>query len=276
MLKKRVIFTLLYDKGHFMLSRNFSLQKVGNMQWLKKNYNFSHISFSIDELIILDVTREDRNEEIFLEHLRLLNDESFVPIAVGGGIREVDQARKLLHSGADKAVINTLLIEDVGAILEIAEEFGQQCLVASVDVKIINGDFTVWTHNGKVMQNISLNKWLENIATLPIGEVYLNSIDRDGTGHGYLIELIEQIPDLFSIPVILAGGAGKYSHFLEVLQDERVDAVATANLLNFVGDGLKKSRQELLNADLKIIKSKKNLSLDKCVQILYLLNSRKS
>ena len=262
MLKKRVIFTLLYDNGHFMLSRNFSLQKVGNIQWLKKNYNFSHISFSIDELIILDVTRGDRNEEIFLEHLRLLNDESFVPIAAGGGIREVNQARKLLHSGADKAVINTLLIEDVGAILEIAEEFGQQSIVASVDVKLINGDFTVWTHNGSVMQNINLNKWLENIATLPIGEVYLNSIDRDGTGHGYLTELIEQIPDLFSIPVILAGGAGKYSHFLEVLQDDRVDAVATANLLNFIGDGLKKSRQELLDEEFNLPIWDVNLATD--------------
>jgi imidazole glycerol-phosphate synthase subunit HisF len=262
MLKKRVIFTLLYDSGYFMLSRNFSLQKVGNMQWLKKNYNFAHISFSIDELIILDVSREERNDELFHEHLRLLNDESFVPIAAGGGIREVEQARKLLHSGADKVVLNTLLIEDVDVISAIAEEFGQQCIVASVDVKLINGDLTVWTHNGNVKQNVSLNKWLENIATLPIGEVYLNSIDRDGTGHGYLSELIEQIPELFSIPVILAGGAGKHSHFSEVLKDERVDAVATANLLNFIGDGLKKSRQELLDEEFNLPLWDVNLATD--------------
>ena len=123
MLKKRVIFTLLYDSGYFMLSRNFRLQKVGNMQWLKKNYNFSHISFSIDELIILDVTRNERNEAAFYEHVRLLNDECFVPIAAGGGIREVEQARKLLHSGADKVVINTLLVEDSEIISEIASNF---------------------------------------------------------------------------------------------------------------------------------------------------------
>ena len=252
MLKKRVIFTLLYDSGYFMLSRNFRLQKVGNMQWLKKNYNFSHIAFSIDELIILDVTREERNEELFHEHVRLLNDESFVPIAAGGGIREVEQARKLLHSGADKVVINTLLIEDVDVISEIAEEFGQQSIVASVDVKLINGDFTVWTHNGNVKQNVSLTKWLEKIDILPIGEVYLNSVDRDGTGFGYLTELIEQIPDLFSIPVILAGGAGKYPHFSEALNYKHVDAVATANLLNFIGDGLEKSRQKLLDEDFNL------------------------
>jgi cyclase len=143
MLKKRVIFTLLYDSGYFMLSRNFRLQKIGDLQWLKKNYNFSHITFSIDELIILDVTRGERNEELFHEHVRLLNEECFVPIAAGGGIREVEQARKLLHSGADKVVINTLLIEDVDVISEIAKEFGQQSIVASVDVKLINGEFTV-------------------------------------------------------------------------------------------------------------------------------------
>ena len=252
MLKKRVIFTLLYDSGYFMLSRNFRLQKIGNMQWLKKNYNFSHISFSIDELIILDVTRGERNEETFYEHVRLLNDECFVPIAAGGGIREVEQARKLLHSGADKVVINTLLIEDVDVISEIAKEFGQQSIVASVDVKLINGEFTVWTDNGNVEQNEDLNAWLENIDRLPIGEVYLNSVDRDGTGHGYKTELIEQIPDVLSIPVILAGGAGKYSHFLEVLQDERVDAVATANLLNFIGDGLEKNREKLLDENFNL------------------------
>jgi len=267
MLKKRVIFTLLYDSGYFMLSRNFRLQKVGNMQWLKKNYNFSHIAFSIDELIILDVTREERNEELFHEHVRLLNDESFVPIAAGGGIREVEQARKLLHSGADKVVINTLLIEDVDVISEIAEEFGQQCIVASVDVKLINGDFTVWTHNGNVKQDVSLTKWLEKIDTLPIGEVYLNSVDRDGTGFGYLTELIEQIPDLFSIPVILAGGAGKYPHFSEALNYKHVDAVATANLLNFIGDGLEKSRHQLIEEDFDLPVWNINLatSLNNCL-----------
>jgi len=252
MLKKRVIFTLLYDSGYFMLSRNFRLQKIGNMQWLKKNYNFSHISFSIDELIILDVTRGERNEETFYEHVRLLNDECFVPIAAGGGIREVEQARKLLHSGADKVVINTLVSKDSDVIAEIAREFGQQSIVASVDVKLINGEFTVWTDNGNLEQNEDLTAWLENIDRLPIGEVYLNSVNRDGTGHGYQTELIEQIPYLFSIPVILAGGAGKYSHFSEVLQDKRVDAVATANLLNFIGDGLEKSRQKLLDEDFNL------------------------
>ena len=252
MLKKRVIFTLLYANGYFMLSRNFRLQKVGDIHWLKKNYNFSHIAFSIDELIILDVSRGDRNTEKFYDNIRLLNDECFIPIAAGGGIREVRHASNLLKSGADKVVINSLVGEDMSVISEIASEFGQQSIVASVDVKLINNEFTIWTNNGEVKQSQNLFKWLKYIEKAPIGEVYLNSIDRDGTGHGYQIELIEKIPDLFSLPVILAGGAGKYSHFPEALDYEKIDAVATANLFNFIGDGLEKNRKKLLAENFKL------------------------
>jgi len=229
-----------------MLSRNFRLQKVGDLDWLKKNYNFSHISFSVDELIILDVTRAVRDEEKFLFHVKSLTEECFVPIAAGGGIRTLEQARKLLHSGADKVVVNTLLAEDQSIIREIAEEFGQQSIVAAVDVKSVDGDLTVWTDNGSKKQDVALREWLNNIHQLPIGELYLNSMDNDGTGQGYKTQLLSQLNDSCKVPVILAGGAGKYKHFSEVLSDKRIDAVATAHLFNFVGDGLVRSRDKLI------------------------------
>ncbi len=252
MLKKRVIFTLLYDNGYFMLSRNFRLQKVGDLQWLKKNYNFSHIAFSIDELIILDVTRGERNEEKFHDHVRSLNEECFIPIAAGGGIRTLEQARKLLYSGADKVVLNNLVTKNSNIVLEIAKEFGQQSIVASIDVKLVGQEFTVWTSNGSVECEHDLTKMLINIERLPVGELYLNSIERDGTGHGYQTELLDCIPNLFSIPVILAGGAGKYEHISKGLSDARVDAVATAHLFNFVGDGLEKTRKKLLDENFNL------------------------
>jgi cyclase len=247
MLKKRVIFTLLYDSGYFVLSRNFRLQKVGDLHWLRKNYNFSYISFSIDELIILDVTRGERDEEKFNQHVRSLTEECFIPIAAGGGIRTVDQAHKLLHSGADKVVVNTLISQSPDVVKEISKEFGQQSIIASVDVKLVGDKLTVWTNNGSILQKESASEWLDDISRLPVGELYLNSMDRDGTGHGYKIELLECIPSSFPIPVILAGGAGKYKHFSEGLADIRVDAVATAHLFNFIGDGLEKSRTWLRN-----------------------------
>jgi imidazole glycerol-phosphate synthase subunit HisF len=228
-----------------MLSRNFRLQKVGNLNWLQKNYNFSKIAFSIDELIVLNVSRGKWDENKFHDHVRLLTKECFVPITAGGGIRTLEQARKLLHSGADKIVVNTLLAHAPEVVIEIAEEFGQQCVVVSIDVKQVENTFTVWTENGSLRLEKSLSQWLDHISKLPVGEIYLNSMDRDGTGHGYLLELLDLIPPKLQTPIILAGGAGNYHHLAAGLKDSRVDAVATAHLFNFVGDGLKNSRAAL-------------------------------
>jgi cyclase len=244
--KKRLIFTLLYESGSFMLSRNFRLQKVGNYEWLKKNYNFSEISFSIDELIILDVSKNTQGTEEFYKHVGLLTEECFVPIAAGGGIRDLEQARKLLQSGADKVVVNTLLVENTDVIKDIVCEFGQQCTVASIDIKRSEYGFSVWTHNGTVQQPEPLEYWIEFAASLPVGEIYLNSIDRDGTGQGYQFDLIKHFPQGISIPIIMAGGAGQYLHLDEGLNHKSIDAVATAHLFNFVGTGLKNARVELI------------------------------
>lgn len=254
MLKKRVIFTLLYANGNFMLSRNFRLQKVGDLRWLQKNYNFAQTAFSIDELIILDVSREDRDPEKFGYHVSKIAEECFVPIAVGGGIRSVEQVRNLLHTGADKIVVNTLLDTDPDAINDIAAVFGSQCIVAAVDVKRSANDYSVWTENATKHQAVTLNEWLNRILQLPIGELYLNSMDRDGTGQGYLLELLDSLPNPMPIPLILAGGAGNHQHLSAALSNDRVDAVATANLLNFVGDGLMKSRNALIDAGFDLAK----------------------
>jgi imidazole glycerol-phosphate synthase subunit HisF len=247
MLKKRVIFTLLYNDGFFALSRNFRLQNVGDITWLERNYKFSQIAFFIDELIILNVSRNNYNEEEFLKHVSILAKECFIPIAAGGGIRSVEQVSKLLKNGADKIVINTMLYESPETISAIAKRFGQQCIVASIDVKKIGDEFVLVSNNGNKVHNIDLKKWLKDLENLSIGEVYLNSIDNDGTGIGYNIELLDQVPDTFSLPLILAGGAGKHNHMSEILYKTKVDAVATAHLFNFLGDSLKQARISLIN-----------------------------
>ncbi|MEK9627547.1 MAG: HisA/HisF-related TIM barrel protein [Nitrospinota bacterium] len=237
-----------------MLSRNFRLQKVGNLNWLQKNYNFSQIAFSIDELVVLNVSRGEYDEEKFFEHVRLLNEECFIPIAAGGGIRTLNQARKLLRSGADKITVNTLIAEAPDIICQIAEEFGEQCVVASIDVKKVENTFTIWTENGFCRQKKNLEQWLDRVFKLPVGELYLNSIDQDGTGHGYMMELLDYIPPTVSIPVILAGGAGNHHHLSVGLNDPRIDAVATAHLFNFVGDGLEKARSKLFTEGFNLAK----------------------
>lgn len=230
-----------------MLSRNFRLQKVGDLQWLQTNYNFSHISYSIDELIVLDVSRGPKKHEEFCAALKKLSQGCFVPIAAGGGVRTIDAARNLLRSGADKVVVNSSLYEDKGFIQHLASEFGQQCVVASMDIKSsTDKGFQVWSECGSVCQNGSAANWIEHVSQASVGEFYLNSMDRDGTGQGYDLRLLDLLPKNLSKPVILAGGVGNATHLAEGLADSRVDAVATAHLFNFVGNGLKQARQAVI------------------------------
>jgi cyclase len=231
-----------------MLSRNFSLQNVGNLEWLKINYNFSRISYFIDELIVLDITREKRDLDDFCNTLKQLTEGCFVPIAAGGGILSVDSARELLRSGADKIVINSGLFQDNGFIDQLASEFGQQSVVASMDIKSSpNQEYEMWSQNGAKCEDGSAKYWVERVLEKPVGEIYMNSIDRDGTGQGFDLGILELLPTNISKPVVLAGGAGNADHLLTGLNDPRVDAVATANLFNFVGSGLKQARQSLVS-----------------------------
>lgn len=247
MLKKRLIFTLLYSQGQFMLSRNFRLQKVGNLDWLQTHYNFSQISFSIDELIVLDVSRGERDAEAFCSALKTLAEGCFVPVAAGGGVRTLEQARALLRSGADKVVVNTPVYESPDFIGELASEFGQQCVVAAMDVKRTpDGSYTVWVESGSRCLEDTATVWIERVTQSPVGELYLNSIDRDGTGQGYDTQVLDLLPTDMPKPVILAGGVGNAAHLAEGLADRRVDATATAHLFNFVGDGLKQARLSLI------------------------------
>lgn len=246
MLKKRIIFTLLYDSGQFMLSRNFRLQRVGDIKWLQKNLNFSQIAFFIDELIVLDISRQPRQPERFCDALKQVVSGCFTPVAAGGGVRSVELARALLRSGADKVVVNSALFDRGDLLEKLAQEFGQQCVVASVDVKVdeLNQSWC-WTQNGQIRQAKPFAEWLPSLLKLPIGELYLNSINRDGTGQGYDMTLLDYLPSPMPIPVILAGGVGNALHLAQGLRDDRVDAVATAHLFNFVGDGLSKARAQL-------------------------------
>lgn len=253
MLKKRIIFTLLYDSGSFVLSRNFRLQRVGDLAWLQRNYDFAQVAFFIDELIVLDVTRGRRDPSAFCETLRDLTAGCFVPIAAGGGVRTLEQAWQLLRSGADKIVVNTPLFQQPALVRDLAREFGQQCVVGSVDFKRdnING-YHIVTECGTCIVNqfpaVAL-QWLDEQC---VGELYVNSIDQDGTGQGYDLATLDQLPKGCEIPVILSGGVGNWSHLARGLDDPRVDAVATAHLFNFVGDGLRRARECLIQKGFRL------------------------
>ena len=246
MLKKRLIFTLLFDGDDFVLSRNFRLQRVGDLLWLQKNYNFENTARSIDELIVLNVAREKSDLKDFSEAIKSLSRGCFMPISAGGGLRNVKDAELLLKSGADKVVINTMLVTNNEIVQQIANKYGKQCIVASVDLKRgMDGQFAQFIESGKTQLSDDPRLALERLQDGPIGEIYLNSMDRDGTGQGYDMEILELLPTNCTKPVIFAGGVGNSNHLDLGLRDNRVDAVATAHLFNFIGSGLESARNNL-------------------------------
>lgn len=246
MLRKRIIFTLIYSDGFFMQSRNFRLQKVGNLNWLEKNYKFQNIAFSLDELVVLNATRTNKSIEDFAKTIENLVNDVFIPIAAGGGIRSMEDAELLFKSGADKIVLNTILSENPELVKSLIKRYGSQSIVASIDYKKNIDCFEVYINDGVTKIDMDLGDYLRYLEKLEVGEIYLNSIEKDGTGFGYDFDTIEKFESKIKIPLIIAGGAGNESHFMEGLKYKNVSAVATANLFNFIGDGLPKARVKLI------------------------------
>lgn len=245
MLKSRLIFTLLMQNGTYMLSRNFNLQAVGDLNWIKKYYNFNAIAFSIDELIVLNVERGRKDTKLFSENLLKLNENCFMPIAAGGGICSLNDAFLLLDSGADKLVVNTPLVSCPSLVKSMVKTFGSQCLIASIDYKRSGQDIEVFIENGTKSTGQSVKEAIRNAEDLGCGEIYLTSMDQDGTGYGYDLELLQTIVPMSKIPVIASGGAGKYEHFADGIVKASCLAVSTANLFNFIADGLTEVRNNM-------------------------------
>ncbi len=243
---------MIYEGGFFNQSRNFRLQKAGNLIWLEKNYNFKEMAFSLDELIVLNASKDKKKIEEFAKTLERIVEDVFIPIAAGGGITSIDDAKLLFNSGADKLVLNSLLNNNQEIVRQIVKQYGSQSVIASIDYKTIDGNNVIFINDGKERVDMSLRQYIEHVQNLGVGELYLNSIDKDGTGFGYDFDTIDQVANSIKIPLIIAGGAGNESHLIEGLKREKVDAVATANLFNFVGNGLPNARKKIIEENLNI------------------------
>src|SRR3990167_10018424 len=252
MLRKRIIFTLIYNKDFFMQSRNFRLQKVGDINWLEKHYQFQKISFSIDELIVLNASRENKSIIQFVNAVSRLKHNVFIPIAAGGGIQTIEGAERLFNNGADKIVLNSILISHLDIVRELVNQYGSQSIIASIDYTKIDGFNTAFISNGTTKISLSLIEYIKYVQNLNIGEIYLNSIDQDGTGFGYDFETINDLKKDIKVPLIIAGGAGNEHHLLEGLKIHEISAVATANLFNFVGNSLPIARKKIIQAGVNI------------------------
>ena len=248
---KRIIFQLVYDSGHFCLSRNFRLQRVGDVSWLLASYDFPNLSRSIDELMIVDATRGEKDTKRFTDTVKRLSKELFAPLTIGGGVRDIGMAETYLESGADKIVLNSSFVEHPKLISDLAETFGKQFIIMSVDLLKQEDKYISRIHNA-ASEGRDFNQSFLGETAGQAGEIVLRSIERDGTGNGLDLGMLTFIPKDIGIPILLAGGVGNASHILLGLSDEMVSGVVTANLLNFVGDGMADARRTVINHGIKL------------------------
>jgi cyclase len=226
----RVIPCLDVEGGRVVKGVNFqNLRDAGDPVEMAKVYDAE----GADELTFLDITASSGNRETTYDVVRRTAEQVFIPLTVGGGVRTADDVDKLLRAGADKVGVNTAAIAWPELIREIAERFGRQVLVLSVDARRTEaGTFEVTTHGGRRSAGIDAVEWAHRAAELGAGEILLNSMDADGTKDGYDIEMIEAVRKHVSVPVIASGGAGRLDHFAPAVA-AGADAVLAASVFHF-------------------------------------------
>ncbi|MFC9848156.1 imidazole glycerol phosphate synthase subunit HisF [Streptomyces sp. NPDC060223] len=226
----RVIPCLDVDNGRVVKGVNFqNLRDAGDPVEMAKVYDAE----GADELTFLDITASSGNRETTYDVVRRTAEQVFIPLTVGGGVRTAEDVDKLLRAGADKVGVNTAAINRPELIREIAERFGRQVLVLSVDARRTpEGSFEVTTHGGRQGTGIDAVEWAHRAAELGAGEILLNSMDADGTKDGYDIEMIEAVRKHVTVPLIASGGAGRLAHFPPAIA-AGADAVLAASVFHF-------------------------------------------
>ena len=248
MLKKRIIPTLLMKNMGLVKDVGFkSTRRVGSILPQIKIYNLREV----DELIILDITATISKNEIDFNEIAGFAKYNFVPLTVGGGIKKLKQIEKLLSIGADKISINTISYYDDKFIKEAVYNFGSQCIVGSVDYRLIENKRVCFSHSGQINENKDLENWISELEQLGVGELLITPINLDGTMNGYDIEMLEKIRTKVSLPIICSGGCGSYKDMLKAIKAGS-DAVAAASIFHFT---------ELTPYGAKLFLSEKNIPI---------------
>ncbi|MDR7416813.1 MAG: imidazole glycerol phosphate synthase subunit HisF [Armatimonadota bacterium] len=231
MLAKRVIPCLDVDAGRVVKGVRFvDLQDAGDPVELAALYDRE----GADELVFLDITASAEGRPILEEVVRRTAGEVFIPLTVGGGIRSVEDVRRMLRAGADKVAMNTAAVQQPALVREAARIFGSQCVVVAIDARRrAPGRWEVYTHGGRVPTGLDVVAWAREVERLGAGEILLTSMDRDGTTEGFDLELTRSVSEAVGIPVIASGGAGNPAHFVEVLTEGKADAALAASIFHF-------------------------------------------
>ena len=242
MLAKRIIPCLDVKDGRVVKGINFvGLRDAGDPVEIAKRYDEEQA----DELVFLDITASHEKRAIMLSVVSHTAEQVFMPLTVGGGIREIEDIRELLSAGADKVSINTAAVNDPQLIERSSRRFGSQCIVIAIDAKRTELGFEVFIHGGRTATGLDAIQWAQRVTELGAGEILLTSMDYDGTQDGYDIELTSKIADRVSIPVIASGGAGKLEHLYEALTAGRADAALAASIFHYQTYSIRETKEYL-------------------------------
>jgi len=250
MLKKRLVACLLIKDGLIVQSVGFNKYlPIGHPQFPLEFV----VKWDVDEIILLDMSASSEKRILNIELLEVLSKSCFVPLTVGGGISSVEDVRQIIRAGADKVSINTNAIKDPAIITKIADIFGSQCAVVSMDCKLDDdGVYRVYSDSGKSPTNLSTKEWAKKVEKLGAGEIFLNSIDRDGSKKGYDNNLIKLVSDAVSIPVIACGGVGNFSHFSSGILEGGASAVAAGNIFHYIEHSTIVAKMNLLQSGIDV------------------------
>ena len=230
MLAKRIIPCLDVKDGRIVKGTQFvDFRDAGDPVENAKVYDQE----GADEIAFLDITASHEKRDILIDIVRRTAEEIFIPLTVGGGLRRLEDIRRLLKAGADKVSINTAAVKDPTLVEKAAKRFGSQCIVIAIDAKRRGENWEVYTHGGRIPTGIDAVQWATRMEGLGAGEILLTSMDRDGTKDGYDIELTRTISGRVSIPVIASGGVGTLDHLYEGLVYGKADAVLAASIFHY-------------------------------------------
>ncbi len=235
-LAKRIIPCLDVTNGRVVKGVNFiTLQDAGDPVEISRRYDEQ----GADELTFLDITASSDNRGLILHIIEKVAAQVFIPLTVGGGVRHVDDVRRLLNAGADKVSINTSAVQNRQLVADAAGRYGAQCIVVAIDAKQVHGTGTksakweVFTHGGRKATSLDAVEWAKEIQLLGAGEILLTSMNRDGTRNGFDLALIRTVSDAVDIPVIASGGVGNLDHLVEGILQGHADAVLAASIFHY-------------------------------------------
>ncbi len=231
MLAKRIIPCLDVNAGRVVKGVNFvELRDAGDPVEIARRYDEQ----GADELTFLDITASSDDRDILLHVVEQVAEQVFIPLTVGGGVRSVDDVRRLLNAGADKVSINTAAVNQPDIIRAASDKVGNQCIVVAIDAKqVAPGRWQVFTHGGRNNTGLDAIEWAQKVAELGAGEILLTSMDRDGTKSGFDLALTRAVSDAVPVPVIASGGVGTLEHLVEGVTQGGADAVLAASIFHF-------------------------------------------